>query len=105
MSHLYKKHHLKKSHSRRQRQLVDKLTLGAAIMGPLFTIPQVIKAYAPGDGGGISLTTWVAYDALSIIWIYYGIIHKERLIVVAQTLYLCAQTAVVIGAIQHGARW
>jgi len=105
MSHLYKKHHLKKSHTKKQRQLVDRLTLLAAVGGPLFTIPQVLKAYVPSDGAGISLTTWIAYNILSIVWIYYGIIHKERLIITTQSLYFIAQTAVVIGALQHGARW
>ncbi len=104
MSHLYKKHHLR-FRAKQQRKIADRLTLLAAIGGPLFTLPQAVKAFAPENGSAIALSTWIAYNVLSVVWIYYGVVHKERLIIVTQSLYMVVQTMVIVGALQHGARW
>lgn len=103
--HLYKKHHLKKHHTLRERRLVDRLTLIAAMVGPISTIPQAIKVFVSNDQTSIALSTWIMYDITTLVWIWYAVVHKERIILVAQMMWLVIQTIIIVGALQQGARW
>ena len=103
--HIYKNHHLKKRHSARERRFVDRLTLIAAMVGPIATIPQVVKIFVSSDASSIALSTWIMFDITSAIWIWYAILHRERVILTAQFMWFTVQTMIIVGAIQHGARW
>lgn len=103
--HFYKKHHLKKRHAIRERQLVDRLTLFAAMIGPISTVPQVIKVFVSDDGTSIALSTWVMYNLTSLIWMWYAILHREKIIFIAQLMWLIVQTAIIVGALRQGAAW
>src|SRR5258708_9703309 len=76
--------------------LVDRLTFIAAVLEPLFTLPQVIAILRDHTAAGVSLTTWVGFDCLTMIWIWYGFTHKEKLILLYQGLFFIVQTTVII---------
>ncbi len=52
-----------------------------AIVGPLMAFPQVYSIYTTKDVSGISSMTWMAYVLTSIIWLAYGVVHREHVIV------------------------
>lgn len=79
--------------------IVDKLVLSAGILGPIFTIPQILNIYISHDAGGVSPISWGAYMFLNIPWILYGLVHRERPIVITFSLWLFVNFTVFMGAL------
>lgn len=79
--------------------VLDVLVYVVSIAGPIFTIPQIIDVYGGKDGSGISLITWGAYTLFSSVWILYGVVHRERVLIVNNTLWFIANASVFIGAL------
>ena len=102
-------------HSKKQRvliaskkqkaQLVDRLTFIAAIIEPIISIPQALIIFRDQTAAGISLLSWVGYEILTAIWLWYAVVHKERLILLYQGLFFVIQAVVIVGAILYGASW
>jgi uncharacterized protein with PQ loop repeat len=106
----YHHHRVKKSRTlvvkkTSKPKLVDKATYVAAVLEPIITIPQVWTIFADKTAAGVSLSTWVGYDALILVWLWYGIVHKDKLILLYQGLFFIVQTAVIIGGLIYGAKW
>jgi uncharacterized protein with PQ loop repeat len=89
----------------KQPALVDKATFVVAILEPLVTLPQATTIFAAKTAAGVSLATWVGYELLTFVWIWYALVHKDRLILLYQGLFLVIQTGVIIGGLMYGARW
>ncbi|HSX53210.1 MAG TPA: hypothetical protein VLF90_02485 [Patescibacteria group bacterium] len=89
----------------RNAKLVDRATFLAAIIEPLVTIPQAMVIFKQHSAAGVSLSTWVGYEVLTLVWIWYGIVHKEKMILLYQGLFLIIQTIVIIGGLMYGAKW
>lgn len=87
------------------RLLVDKLTLAAAVIEPLVTVPQAVTIFANHTAAGVSLSTWCGYESMTIIWLWYAIVHKERMILIYQGGFFIAQSAIIIGGLMYGAHW
>lgn len=85
--------------------VVDRLTYMAAIIEPVITIPQAHQIFRDKTAAGISLFSWVGYEILTLIWIWYALVHKERMILVYQGLFFVVQLAVIIGGVIYGAKW
>src|SRR3989344_1265738 len=81
------------------KRLLDKLILVAGVVGPLLSFPQIILIYSNKDASDISAVSWFGWAALNIVWILYGLAHKERPIVGTYTLLMVANLSVGIGAI------
>ena len=79
--------------------LIDELIYIVAFIGPLMTIPQVTTIWLERKVEGISIITWSSYGVLAIFWISYGLIHKERPIILANFLFLFVNTTIVIGVL------
>jgi uncharacterized protein with PQ loop repeat len=73
----------------------DKFMVVIGVVGPLFTLPQVIEVWSNNDTSGASIFTWVAYTFLSLLWLVYGVYHQERALIFGQAAYsfLCALVA------------
>ncbi len=85
--------------------LVDRLTYIAAVVEPVITIPQALIIFREQTAAGVSLSSWIGYEILTVIWLWYAIVHKERLILVYQGLFFIVQAVVIVGAIMYGASW
>lgn len=86
-------------------ELVDRLTYAAAIIEPIITLPQAIQIFRTGNAEGVSILSWLGYELLQIIWLWYGVVHKDRVIILYSILYAFVQAAVIIGAILYGGKW
>ncbi|HLD06164.1 MAG TPA: PQ-loop domain-containing transporter [Candidatus Nanoarchaeia archaeon] len=82
-------------------RLLDKALLWIAVIGPLMALPQVVKVYAEQNAAGLSLFSWTLFAVLNIPWIFYGIVHRERPILIAYCLWLLVNTAVVVGIVVY----
>lgn len=103
--HRIKKHRILTLKKSKNTKLVDSATLVVAILEPIVTIPQIITIFVDKTAAGVSLATWVGYEFLTLVWLWYGIVHKDRLIVLYQGLYMIVQTGVIIGGLVYGAKW
>ncbi len=101
-------HHL---HVRKRREpypartsalrLLDGVVLVVGILGPIFSIPQILLIYVGQQAAGVSPESWAAWALLDIPWIIYGLVHRERPIVITYTLWLICNTLVFVGALLY----
>jgi uncharacterized protein with PQ loop repeat len=84
--------------------LIDRLVYVAAIVEPLFSLPQSYQIYSDKSAVSTSILTWIGFEVMSLIWIWYAIIHKERTILIYQGLFFIIDGSVLIGAIYYGGK-
>lgn len=75
----YHPHTNKKS----KHPVLSAAVLITTIVGPAITIPQVYQIFAYQNSQGVSVITWTTAIFTSMIWLSYGIIHKEKPISIA----------------------
>jgi uncharacterized protein with PQ loop repeat len=73
-----------------------------AVASPALTIPQVYLIFSTKMAQGISVVTWLGYVVTSSIWLWYGIAHQERPIVVSSLAGGLLALLVVWGALIYG---
>tara|TARA_Y100000310_G_scaffold246052_1_gene251159 strand:+ start:1788 stop:2132 length:345 start_codon:yes stop_codon:yes gene_type:complete len=81
---------------------MDKAVYVVGAIGPLMTLPQIIKIWFEKDASGVSLISWVGFLSYAIFWLIYGIMHKEKPIIFAYIFWITFQTLVVVGIIVYG---
>jgi uncharacterized protein with PQ loop repeat len=106
--HHYHKRKRTKHSSKRKRELkkfksfLDKTVYFVALFGPIMTIPQVLKIWAEQSVAGLSLISWSAYCCVSLFWLTYGIVHREKPIIFSNVLWLITDTSIVVGILIYG---
>ncbi|MGB4076541.1 MAG: SemiSWEET family transporter [Minisyncoccia bacterium] len=85
-------------HPRVFKRILDRLILVVAIGGPVALVPQVVQVLTLQDASDLSPVTWIAWQIFSVIWLLYGIVHKETPIIIANSFYVVLQ-AIILGAI------
>lgn len=90
-------HHLVKKHkSNRAVKIFDELIYVAAFFGPVMLVPQLLKIWSEKSAAGVSIVTWAGSLAGAVFWLIYGLIHKEKAIIVANlTLGILALLIVI----------
>ncbi|MFH0870756.1 MAG: PQ-loop domain-containing transporter [archaeon] len=82
--------------------LLDKLLIVIAVIAPLMNIPQVAKIFIGHNASGISLLSYACFTLFDIPWLIYGIVHKEKPIVLSYSFWLVTNILVVIGVVFYG---
>ena len=83
-------------------RLLDRVIFVAGVAGPIATIPQIINIYGSHAAGNVSPVTFGAYAAFNVIWICYGLAHREPPIIMTYCLWLVVNTIVALGALMYG---
>ena len=89
-------------HPNKWKRLMDRLIYFVGVIVPLMTVPQVAKVWIDKNVQGISVITWFTYTIASFFWFIYGIMHKEKPIILASFLLFIFDAFVVIGAMIYG---
>lgn len=76
---------------------IYKLTLVAAFVQPLMTVPQVVQLYKTQNSSGLSLLTWLGYAVVGLVFLAYGIAYKLKPIAITQVLWFSLQMSIVVG--------
>ncbi len=100
IQHLHKKKRQKKLKS--FKEFINSIAYLAAIFGPLIAIPQLWKIWYFQDATGVSILTWAGYMSGGVFWMAYGVINKEKPIVIMNVLWLIFALFIVIGAFIYG---
>ncbi len=81
------------------RDYMDRFMYFAGIVAPAMTVPQIIKIWWEKDAAGVSTLSWLGYAVGSMLWFLYGLIHKEKPIIIANGVAAVLQIMVVIGTL------
>jgi uncharacterized protein with PQ loop repeat len=65
-------------------------------------LPQSYKIWMYKDASSLSLVTWIAFLCLAIVWFTYGVVHREKPIIIAQTCWFIVHLSVIIGVLVYG---
>jgi len=76
---------------------MDNLVYTTALFGVIANIPQLTKIWIDKEVSGVSIITWLGFLLGSIFWLCYGIIHREKPIIVTNILYVAVQFMIVLG--------
>ena len=102
-------HHFHKTHqdkevvkSSRLESLVNGLVYLGGVFGPLFTIPQMAKIWVDKNAAGVSAISWGAYFLGSVFWVVYGVVHKEKPIIILNSIWLVLDLIIIIGVFFYG---
>lgn len=96
------RHYQKHKKNTTNYPILDKLIYFAAVFSPAMTVPQIWKIWESQDAAGVSAITWISYIVVSVIWLTYGLAHKEKVICLTNILWILLGIPVVIGAIIFG---
>ncbi len=95
----------KKQTKKKNKFFVDKIILAVAIIEPLCTIPQIYEIASSRNASSISITTWLGFNILTLIWVWYAVKHKEKMIFIYQSLFFILNSILIILAIIYGGTW
>jgi MtN3 and saliva related transmembrane protein len=86
----------------RWKYLLDKSAYFIGIVGPVMTIPQLLKVWIEQNAAGVSLISWVAYLFTALFWLTYAITHKEKPLIFMYSLWILVKIPLIIGIIIYG---
>jgi len=81
------------------RKYFEKFMLVFATVEPIATIPQILEIWKNNNTAGVSLVTWFFYTLTSCIWLVYGIIKKDKPLILSGFLWVASQGLVVLGLV------
>lgn len=90
-------------HDTRKAKLTGlaKLIDGSAYLMGMITVavnvPQLISVWSKPDIGGVSIISWIGFLLGSVFWLCYGLIHKEKPIIVINGMLIAVQGLIVWG--------
>ncbi len=91
--------------SKKHPLFIDRLIYIAAIVEPLFSLPQAYRIFSTGSAGDISLLSWTGFEFMTAIWIWWAIVHKDKMVLIYQGLFLIIDGSILVGAMMYGASW
>jgi uncharacterized protein with PQ loop repeat len=100
LQHIHKRKRIKSKlqpypHPNKWMQQLDKTLLIVAIIAPISVIPQIFEIVGTQNAEGISLITWILLASASLPWIIYGIAHRAVPILVAHSMWITVDLAVI----------
>ena len=86
-------------HPDKWKRLLDKIIYAVVLVDIVMTVPQLIDIWIGKNASGVSVASWSAYAATSFIWLFYGLVHKDKPIILSSLLWMFLDIAIVIGAL------
>lgn len=89
-------------HPDKWKRFLDKSIYIVGAVGPIMTIPQLMKIWVEKNASGVSVISWGAYLVTAIFWLSYGIAHKEKPIIFTYSIWIVLEIFIVIGTLMYG---
>jgi len=80
-------------------KMFDKAMYVLALIAPAMTIPQLLEVWEHHKSAGVSVATWGAYTFVTFLWLTYGILHKEKQLILVNCLLFLLDGSIVIGVL------
>ena len=84
------------------KRFMDKAVYGAGIFGLIMTLPQLTNIWIDKNAAGVSAISWSAYLLGAIVWLGYGVVHKEKPIIITYSMWIILEVFIVIGTLIYG---
>ena len=81
------------------KSFIDKGVYVVGLLGILVILPQSFNIWIGKNSAGVSLMTWGGFLIGSLFWLFYGIIHKEKPIILTNLAVILADITVILGLI------
>jgi uncharacterized protein with PQ loop repeat len=81
------------------KKIIDKLVYIAGFFGLAMTIPQIAIIWIGQNASGVSIITWASYFIIGAVFIAYGIVHKEKPLIVIYILWEIVYIIIIVGAL------
>ena len=94
-------HPVHKKHTTIFHKALNAVIMIVATASPLITIPQLSDIYIKKTASGVSSITWLAYVFTATIWFAYGIIHREKVIIINGILGVILGSFIYIGTLLY----
>ena len=78
---------------------LDRTMLIVGTIAPFFTLPQIINIYLTRDTTGLAWPTYFLLGSTNVLWLIYAIIHKDKPLIHASTLFILSNSAILLGII------
>ena len=89
-------------HKDKLKRFYDKFIYLVVIIAPIANIPQLLRVWVDKDASGVSSLSWFLFSGISITWLIYGILHKDKHILLMNTALMIMQALIAIGAMFYG---
>jgi uncharacterized protein with PQ loop repeat len=89
-------------HPKRVKRVYDNVIYVAVILAPIMNLPQLWKIWSEKEAAGVSVVSWVAFSFISVMWLIYGILHKERPVILMNIALIFLQLTIAFGAYLYG---
>lgn len=86
----------------KKKNLMDKLIYIIIFVAPIMTIPQLMKIWVEKNATGLSIFSWGTYAIGSFLWLGYGLVHKEKPLIVSHLIWVILHTSIIVGIILYG---
>lgn len=86
-------------HKNKWINLLDRFLMVVAVFGPLIALPQILQIYLSRNAAGVSSLSWGLYAFFNLPWIAYGIVHREKPIIIGYSLWFVTNLIVLFGSL------
>jgi len=103
MAHDSHSHHTVQKHTgkRDAHPGVDFFAYLMGVLGPVMTLAQSYLIWSTKSAANLSMLAWATYLIMACSWFIYGVVHRERLMIFSNALWLLAHASVVIGIVVY----
>ncbi len=89
-------------HPNKHKRVLDRIIVWVSPIGPIMMLPQLYKIFTEQNTSGFSLVSWVTITLNAGLWLYYGIVHKEKPIIYLYIMWLIIDALIVVGIVLFG---
>ncbi|WP_237467935.1 SemiSWEET transporter [Vibrio stylophorae] len=82
---------------------LEPFMLMMGLVSPLATLPQLYKLYISHSehAVGLSMTTWILYTVIALLWTIYGLYHRNPTIWIGNCFGFLMDSAMILGIYIH----
>ncbi|MFH0836882.1 MAG: SemiSWEET family transporter [Candidatus Aenigmatarchaeota archaeon] len=84
------------------KRFYDKFIYVVVILAPIINLPQLFTVWLDKNAAGVSVFSWFGFSLISVAWMVYGIIHKDKHIIFMNIVLMIIQALIAIGALLYG---
>ena len=85
----------------RFKRILDRMVYFTGALSIVMSIPQVLQIYLYNNVAGISFITWFTFLINATIWTTYGVVHKDKLIILMYVSYFIIDVMIVAGILMY----
>lgn len=78
------------------RNFINSFIYLVGFFSVMILIPQLLQILISKDAKGVSLITWAGFFISSSFWLFYGLIHKEKPIILTNSFALIIDALVIV---------